>query len=69
MSTTSIFAVIGCHRDRTDELLLHGEDGRWYAWSSPASEPSPVDLDELETEWRIDGRTDESDERPSPHNA
>ncbi len=69
MSTTSIFAVIGCHRDRTEELLLQGGDGRRYAWPSPTSEPSPVDDDELETEWRIDGRTDERDKLPGAPNA
>ena len=64
MTTTSIFAVIGCHRDRSDELLLRGEDGRWYAWASPASEPSPVEQDELETEWQIDGFDDDPIDTP-----
>lgn len=66
MTSTSIFAVIGCHRDRSYELLLHGEDGRWYAWASPASEPTPVEEDELATEWMIDMTNDDaSDPRQS----
>ena len=69
MSTTSIFAVIGYYRDRTEELLLQGGDGRWYAWPSPASEPFPVSDDELEMDWRIDGRADERDELPDAPNA
>ncbi len=62
MTSTSIFAVIGCHRDRSYELLLQGEDGRWYAWASPTSEPTPVEEDEIESEWRIDSTNDDRDD-------
>lgn len=64
MTTTSIFAVVGCHRHRTHELLLQGEDGRWYAWASPSSEPSPVEDKELETEWKIDAANDDPTDSP-----
>lgn len=69
MSSTSIFAVIGCHRDRSDELLLQGDDGRRYAWSTPSSEPSPVTEDELAAEWRIDSGSDDFNEYPVPPQA
>lgn len=59
MSTTTVFAVIGCHRQSPDDLLLQGDDGLRYAWSSPASEPAPIDDDDLERDWLFDQQDDD----------
>jgi hypothetical protein len=58
---TTIFAVIGSHRDDPDWLLLQGDDGRRYTWTSPESDPSPVDDHESDPDdpWQLDARADE----------
>ncbi|HEV2526940.1 MAG TPA: hypothetical protein VGT61_00600 [Thermomicrobiales bacterium] len=53
---TTVFAVIGAHRDDPDNLLLRGDDGRHYTWSSPDQEPAPWadDASEPDDMWQID---------------
>ncbi len=58
----TIFAVIGSHRDDPEQLLLRGDDGRHYTWSSPEDDPAPWADDDPEPDdtWQLDvSRTEE----------
>ena len=66
MSTTTVFAVIGCHRQSPEDLLLQGDDGLRYAWSSPSSDPAPIADDDLERDWVFDQQDDEDPWSVSP---
>jgi hypothetical protein len=48
---TNVFSVIGQHRDEPDRLLLWGDDGRFYAWTTDL--PEPIEI-EPSPDWTID---------------
>ena len=53
---TTLFAVVGCHREDPDRLLLLGDDGRHYASHLAEDPPAPVEADE--GEWALDPQVD-----------
>lgn len=56
---TTVFAVVGEHRDDPDHLLVLGADGQHYDLHLPDGATLPVDPDE---EWRLDPSPLEMDE-------
>ena len=48
---TTVFAVVGEHRDDPDRLLLRGDDGRYYGHRLPDGPTTPVEPDER---WALD---------------
>ncbi len=56
---TTVFAVVGEHRDDPDHLLVLGADGQHYDLHLPDGVTLPVDPDE---EWRLDPSPLEMDE-------
>ena len=58
MTTTTVFTIIGCHRQDPETLLLQGDDGYRYVWLSPFSEPALIEDDPSVTDWSLDGRDD-----------
>lgn len=58
MSTT-VFAVVGEHRDDPDRLLMLGSDGQHYAFHLPDGAATPVEPDE---DWRVDPNQPDMDE-------
>jgi hypothetical protein len=48
---TSVFAVVGQHREDPERLLLLGADGQHYALALPDGDPDPVQPDE---DWELD---------------
>ena len=48
---TTIFAVVGEHRDDPNRLLLLGDDGRHYAHRLPDGPTTPVEPD---AQWVVD---------------
>ena len=49
---TTVFAVVGEHRDDPDRLLLLGDDGRYYGHRLPDGPTTPVD--EPDGRWVVD---------------
>lgn len=70
MSTPTVFAVIGCHRHDPEALLLQGDDGLHYVWTSPSSEPALIHGDRSSTDWSatwsFDHRDDSDGDLSSP---
>ena len=66
MSTPTVFAVIGCHRHDPQALLLQGDDGLHYAWSSPLSEPALIQSDRPAHDWSTDWSLDRQDGYDDP---
>ena len=56
---TTVYSVIGEHRDNPDQLLALGADGRHYALTLPEGALLPVELDD---EWRLDPDRPERDD-------
>ena len=50
-AVTTVFAVVGEHRDDPDRLLLLGEDGRHYEHRLPDGPTTPVEPDDA---WTLD---------------
>jgi hypothetical protein len=50
-AVTTVFAVVGEHRDDPDRLLLLGEDGVLYDLNLPDATAVPVEPDER---WTVD---------------
>ena len=50
-AVTTVFAVVGEHRDDPTRLLLLGADGRHYAHALPDGPTIPVEPDER---WAVD---------------
>jgi len=53
---TTVFAVVGEHRDDPDQWLLLGDDGHYYACPDPAAPPTPLSPpdDVVPGEWTLD---------------
>lgn len=62
MSSTTVFAVIGCRRSDPQTLLLQGDDGSHYVWMSPSSEPALIDDELWATDWFLDQHNDQNDD-------
>ncbi len=56
---TTVFAVVGEHRDDPDHLLVLGADGQHYDLHLPDGVTLPVEPDE---EWRVDPSHPDTDE-------
>ena len=54
---TTLFAVVGCHREDPDHLLLLGDDGHHYACHVPDEPVGPFDPNG--GEWARDPQVDE----------
>ena len=54
---STVFAVVGAHREDPDRLLLLGDDGRHYACRVPEDPAGPINPDD--EEWALDPQTDE----------
>ena len=54
---TTLFAVVGCHREDPDRLLLLGDDGRYYACHVPADPTGLVEA--RDDEWALDPQIDQ----------
>ena len=49
---STVFAVVGQHREDPDRLLLLGEDGQHYDLRLPDGPTVPIEPDEF---WTMDG--------------
>ena len=48
---TTVYSVVGEHRDDPTRLLALGSDGRHYALDFPTGDASPTEPDDA---WRLD---------------
>jgi hypothetical protein len=56
VSLPTELAVVGEHKEDSDQLLLRDEDGRYYAYSMSADTASPIEPD---GEWAVEPIPDE----------